>query len=363
MMRGIWGRALVVSSLFLLAAAAVALADARQEFAQETGLDPSLIGVVQTSEGGTEMTIVFVFVDARALDSRVSPALRATLLPYVGRNALYVNPSIRSVVAQSSFDPQQIAVESAGTGRWTPPLSAWNEVTPGFLSGAFAVNPAGPTQGSGSEGVLVLGDAVDPDKPFTVAYGASSATFDLASVTQDGASAAGSTAALSHPPIDVPPLEDVSSLEAILARPDVTADSLGVLLGLDRALVRVLDLTMSSKPIRMVFVRLEDSVRASSLGPDVLSRLEPVIGTGAVMVWALSAVGAPFSPWYFYIQQAGTNYVFFSAASFVELTDGFLDLTHLAPGVLAAAVIRLPRGVAPAQPFTVRYSTFGASYP
>jgi hypothetical protein len=81
------------------------------------------------------------------------------------------------------------------------------------------------------------------------------------------------------------------------------------------------------------------------------------------MVWAYSATAALFSPWYFYIQQSGTNHVFFSDASFVELTRGFLDLTHLVPGEVAAAVIRLPNSVHADQPFSVRYSTFSVSYP
>jgi hypothetical protein len=81
------------------------------------------------------------------------------------------------------------------------------------------------------------------------------------------------------------------------------------------------------------------------------------------MVWVWSPTAASFSPWWFYIQQSATNYVFFSDASFVELTTGFLDLARLAPGELAAAVIRLPKGVNAQAAFAVYYSTFGVSYP
>lgn len=359
---GIRGRALVVASLFLFLASGIAFADARQEFADETGLDPDLIGVLQADVGGTEMTIVFVYVNERAFESRVSPLLRATLLPYVGRHAVYVNPSVRSVVDRFAFDSTLVAVQPAGGVRSTPARSAWVEITPGFLSGAFLVNPAGPAHGSGSEGILVLGDAIDPDEPFTLFYGSASVTFDLTGIAP-GNVGAGTTTVLSHPPIDVPPLGDVTGLEAVLALPDLTSESLAVLFGLEPALVRLLDVVVTSKAIRMVFVRLDAAVRESALGAELLSRLDPVIGTGAVMVWLWSAAGAPFSPWYFYIQQSGTNYVFFSRASFVELTDGFLDLTGLAPGALAAAVIRLPRSVDPTQPFAVRYSTFGVTYP
>ncbi len=267
------GRALVVSSLFLFCAAGAAHADARQEFALETGLDPSLIGVVQTDVGGTEMTIVFVFVNDRTLDSRVSPTLRQTLLPYVGRNALYVNPSARLVVGQSDFSPQAVAVQTEGSERFTPGTSSWIEITPGFLSGAFQVNPAGAAQGSGSEGILVLGDRIDPAKPFTVSYGSESVTFDLLAGSSSDLGSAGSTSALSHEPITVPALEDVTTLEDVLALPDLTADSLALLFGLDRSLVRLLDVPVKSESIRMVFVRLEESVRTSSLGAELLAHV------------------------------------------------------------------------------------------
>ena len=362
MMWGIRGRVLLASSVFLFALGVVALADARDEFAQQTGLDPRSIGVIQTEVNGTQLTIAFVFVDQRALDSRISVALRQTLLPYVGRNALYVNPSVRSVVDRFAFDPMAVSVQSESSRPYTPPGSAWVEITPGFLSGSFETNPSGASQGSGSEGILVLGNAIDPAKPFTISYGSASAAFDL---TSTGASATftGGATAQSHEPIVVPALEDVTRLEDVLALPDLTAPSLAVLFGLDPSLVRILDVQVRSDAIRMIFIRLEESVRSSTLGPELLARLNPVTGTGAVMVWAWSAAAASFSPWGFYIQQSGTNHVFFSNASFVELTSGFLDLAHLIPNELAAAVIRLPKSVDPSQSFTVRYGTFGVSYP
>jgi hypothetical protein len=357
------GRALLASSLFFLCAALTALGDPRDDFARETGLDADLIGIIQVDVGGTEMTIAFVFVNERALASRVSPTLRQALEPYVGRNALYVNPSVRGVVPSFGFDPQALAVQGEGRERTTPPASAWVEITPGFLTGTFQVNPAGATQGSGSEGIVVLGDAIDSAVPMTVYYGAASTTFDIASDAAPAAGSTGSTSALSHEPITVPALEDVTSLEEVLALPDLTADALALLFGLDPSLVRLLDVTVKSDTIRMVFVRLEESVRASELGRELLGRLDSVIGTGAVMVWGWSSAAASFFPWWFYIQQSGTNYVFFSDASFVELTAGFLDLTRLVPGQLAAAVIRLPKSVHPLEPFGVRYSTFGVTYP
>ncbi len=352
------GRVLLASSLFFLCAASTALGDPRDDFARETGLDSDLIGVIQVDVGGTGMTIAFVFVDARALESHVSPSLRQALQPYVGRNALYVNPSVRDVVSHFDFTPQAIAVQGEGRERTTPPASAWVELTPGFLGGTFEVNPAGASQGSGSEGVLVLGDLIDPTRPFDIFYGNERTTFRIL----PAGSSRGSTAA-SHDPISVPALGDVSSLESVLARPDLTEVSVAALFALDRSLVRMLDATVASNAVRFVFIRLEESVRTSALGVDLLSRLDPVIGTGAVMVWAISTTGAPFSPWYFYVQQSGTNFVFFSSASFVELTSGFLGLDRLEPATLAAAVIRLPKGVDAQAPFAVRYSTFGVTYP
>jgi hypothetical protein len=357
------GRAFLVSSLFFLCAALTALGDPRDDFARETGLDTDLIGVIQVDVGGTEMTIAFVFVNERALDSRVSPALRQALEPYVGRNALYVNPSVRNVVSRFDFTPQAVAVQGEGHERTTTPASAWTELTPGFLDGAFLVNPAGTEQGSGSEGVLVLGDLIDPVLPFDVFYGAQRVTFRIAAPASISNSSSGSTSALSHDPISVPTLDDVSTLEDVLALPDLTEVSLAALFALDRSLVRIYDATVKSDTVRFVFIRLDESVRTSALGADLISRLDPVIGTGAVMVWATSTTGAPFSPWYFYVQQSGTNFVFFSSASFVELTSGFLDLERLEPATLAAAVIRLPKGVDAQTPFAVRYSSFSVTYP
>jgi len=357
------GRALLVSSLFVLCAASAALGDSRDDFARETGLDSDLIGVIQVDVGGTEMTIAFVFIDARALESHVSPGLRQALQPYVGRNALYVNPSVRNIVSHFDFTPQAIAVQGEGRERTMVPASAWVELTPGFLGGTFEVNPAGTEQGSGSEGVLVLGDLIDPTRPFDIFYGNERTTFRILAAASSGSTSVSSTSAASHDPISVPALGDVSSIESVLARSDLTEVSLAALFALDRSLVRILDATVTSAAVRFVFIRLDESVRASALGDDLLSRLDPLIGTGTVMVWATSTTGAPFSPWSFYVQQSGTNFVFFSSASFVGLTSGFLSLERLEPGTLAAAVIRLPKNVNAQAPFAVRYSSFGVTYP
>jgi len=81
------------------------------------------------------------------------------------------------------------------------------------------------------------------------------------------------------------------------------------------------------------------------------------------MIWAVSPGGAEFSPWNLYIRQSGTNYVFFSKASFVELTENFLRVERVEPGDVVAGIIRLPKSVNANAPLSVFYGTSGADYP
>jgi len=356
-----WGRALVVSSLLLCLPAVCVLAEPREEFARETGLDADLISILKVDVGGTELTVVFVFINDRALASKVDPTLRQTLLPFVGQNALYVNPSIKSVVPSFDFNPLAISVQPVGGALLWPSAASWIEITPGFMNGLFQVNPAGPSQGSGSEGILVLGDSIDPTQPFEVVLAGQRVRFQV-SATAPIASTARSVTS-SHEPISVPVLTDVSTIEQLLALDSVTSESMAGLLGLDRSLVRILDTRERGQALRLVFVHLTDAVRSGSLGADLLQRLDPIIGTGAVMVWAASSTGTAFSPWSFYVQQGGTNHVFFSSASFVELTQGFLKTTALSPGAVIAGVIRLPKRVDASAPFSIYYGTSGVSFP
>jgi hypothetical protein len=354
------GRAALVSSLFVWFAVLSVSADVRQDFATRTGLDIDLVNYVQVDVGGTELTIVFVYINDRALDSRISPTLRVILSPYVGQNAIYVNPSVKTVTSWFDFSPLDIALQPDGGDVLHPSTEAWVEITPGFLSGAFEVNPSGSDQGSGSQGILLLGDDVDPDQPFDVIYQGQRAHFDLETVS---AVTASQTAASSHTPVSVPALEDVSGLQDLLGLPEFSAESMAALLSLDPALVRTMEIDARGTVLRLMFVRLEESVRDSLLGDALLSRLDPVVGTGAVMVWAYSSTGAGFSPWAFFVQQNGTNYVFFSDASFVELTSGFLRTEEIDAGGLVAGVIRLPRGVDSTQPFGLYYASQGVDYP
>jgi len=341
-------------------------ADPRSQFASETGLDIDLINLVQVDVNGTELTVVFVYITDRTFSSSVSLALRERLLPYRGQNAFYVNPSVESVVAQFEFFPLEISVEQSGGQYYTPGLDAWEEITPGFLAGRFEVNPGGTDKGSGSEGIVVLDDGIDPSRPFAISYRGQRAAFEIAqTMAQPGPTATGSSlaASTSHVPIDVVPLQDVSGLQDVLSHDDFSAETMAAFLAIDLELVRATRLDLRGEELRMLFVRLETGLSESLLGADLLEAVEPLVGTGAIMVWAFSPSGADFSPWHFYVQQSGTTYVFFSSASFVELTTGFLRTTRIDAGDVVAGVVRLTKSVTPWQPFTLFFGSSGVSYP
>lgn len=358
------GRLLIVTSLLVFLFVGAAHADPRERFAQETGLNLDLIGVLQVEVDGVELTVTFVFINERTFNSKISAELRVALLPYVGRNAFYVNPSIEQVVSLFGFSPYEISVRQSGEAPFTPGFASWIEITPGFTSGQFEVNPSGPDQGSGSEGILVLDDAIDAARPLDLIYRGQEAHFEIgAAFATTPSRPVPPAATASHDPIDVAPLEETATLQSILMDEDFSAESMAALLELNPELVRVLLLTQRGEELRLLFVRLEEAIRESALGAELLDALEPLIGTGAVMVWAFSIEGAAFSPWTFYIKQGGTNYVFFSSASFVELTDGFLRVERVSAGEVVAGVIRLPKSVDGSLPFSVYFGTAGVDYP
>ncbi len=358
------GRAAICALLFLWAVSLCVIADPRDQFAQETGLDADLVNLVKVDVAGTELTITFVFINERTFDSGISARLAGLLLPYVGRNALYVNPSVDGVVDSFAFDPQQLVVRQNGVTIGVP-WEAWDEITPGFLTGRFEVNPSGPSQGSGSEGVLILGDLIDSDQPFEIQYGGQSAGFDIGSSTVAAPSAPStpSAASPSHEPIEVAPLQTLDALQQLLLGEDFSSDAMAALFGLEPDLVRTMVIKPRGHELRLFLVRLEEPVRVSLLGDDLLTTLDDVIGTGAVMVWAVSPDGAEFSAWNFYLRQDGTNFVFFSKASFVELTDDFLHVDRIDAGTVAAGVIRFPKSVDASAPLSVYYATTGVDYP
>lgn len=357
------GRVAIWILLLLWAVSLVAGADMRADFANKTGLDQDLVNLVTVDVDGVELTVTFVFINERTFQSKISTELSWTLQPYLGQNAVYVNPSVEAVVGHFSFDPQLVSVRQGGVESWPAPDS-WREITPGFQDGAFEVNPSGPAQGSGSEGILLLGDAIDSQHPFELTYAGRVAAFDIAEASA-GSQGSGllASAVQSHDPIHVDPVETLDSLEEMLLHEAFSAEAMAAALDLDVNLVRTMILSPRGSELRLFFVRLEPSVRSSQLGTDLIDSLDEVIGTGAVMVWAVSASGADFSPWNFYIRQSGTNFVFFSAASFVELTQDFLRVERVHAGEVVAGVIRLPRSVDAQVAFSVYYGTSSIDYP
>jgi len=338
-------------------------ADPRDQFAEETGLDRDLVNLVKVQVGGTELTVTFVFINERTLQSRISAELAAVLRPYIGQNAIYVNPSIDAVVNTFDFEPRLISVDQSGV-ILSPSLDSWHEITSGFLAGLFVVNPSGPSQGSGSEGVLILGDSINSQLPFSVQYAGQWASFAIGATPIASQTSGSPTAAVqSHEPIDVLPLATLGTLEGLLLHEDFSSEAMSALFALEPELVRTMVLSPRGIELRLFFVRLEDSVRTSLLGAELISTMDEVIGTGAVMVWAVSPLGTAFTPWNFYIRQNNTNYVFFSKASFVELTENFLRVERVEAGDVAAGVIRLPRSVDASVAFSVFYGTTGVDYP
>lgn len=358
------GRVLIWTFLLLWAVSLFVGADDLANLATKTGLDRDLVGLVEVNVGGAKLTVTFVFINERTFQSRISSELAWLLQPYLGQNAVYVNPNVDAVVGWFDFDPQLVSVRQDSVETW-PSLQSWTEITPGFLDGTFEVNPSGPEQGSGSEGILILGDTIDPQLPFELTYAGSSAAFAIADTSAVGSQNPGAFAAAvqSHDPIEVDPLETLGTLEDLLLHEAFSAEAVAAAFGLDANLVRTMVLSPRGNELRLLFIRLEASVRTSSLGSDLIDALDEVIGTGAVMVWVVSSNGADFSPWNFYVRQHDTNFVFFSAASFVELTEDFLRVERVHAREVVAGVIRLPRSVDAAAPFSVFYGTSSVDYP
>jgi len=166
------GRKLILGSLCVFFLGLVVLAQSADQVASETGLDRDLVGVLRVNVGGAELAIIAVYVNERAFQSGISknPTLYHRLFPYVGKNALYINPTVEHVVSFFAFSSSHFSVEQVGKPTFLPAGFDWVEITAGFLEGRFEVNPGGASYGSGSEGILVMGDYIDPTQPFTVVY-------------------------------------------------------------------------------------------------------------------------------------------------------------------------------------------------
>ncbi len=357
------GRGYVLFVMLLLVQLVV-LAGTPEQVASKTGLDQDLFATLNVEVNGTKLGVFVVAVTDRALQSKISEKLLETLRPYVGKNVLYVNPTVESVVSSFPFHPGDFKVTQSGVPDFVPTPSDWVEISAGFLSGAFVMNPGGASYGSGSEGLLLMDGHIDITKPFTVSYAGQSGTFSIKSTYAAPVSSTttGMASSPAHAPVNVPLPSQVTDLQDALTTGEFTAESMASLFSLPPSLVQTLDITMRSSELRLLLVLLKDPVRDASFSDDLLTSLEPLIGTGAVMVWALSPTGSPFTPWSFFIQQNGTNYVFFSDASFVELTKGFIRAKEVPAGQILAGVIRLPRGIDVTQPFKVFYGSSSAAF-
>jgi len=364
MMRVTLARRVGVCLSVLLLTSLGILAGSHEQIASKIDLAPDLFNELTVDVNGTELALFIVVINERAFSSKISPTLQENLRHYVGKNALYVNPTVEQVVNSFPFFPEQLTVEQEGGSSFTPTRSDWIEITPGFLDGQFEVNPGGSSYGSGSEGILVMEDRIDIARPFWVSYQGVRVRFDVAQQTAAYPVSAppASTTTPSHPAVEISPPESITDLQQALTEGDFSAEAIASLLFLPQDLMGTLVVAGRGEELRLLFVRLEEGIYGSALGEDLLLALEPLVGTGAVMVWALSQTGSAFIPWNFYIQQSGTNYVFFSAASFVELTEGFLHSGRVEPGAIVAGVIRLPGGIDTNAPFSIQYGTAGATF-
>lgn len=333
-------------------------AQTHEEIASRTGLAPDLFVELKVSVDGSDLVVFAVYVTERTFESKISQALREWLLSYIGKNALYVNPAVKEVVGTFPFRPDLVSLEQEGKPAFFPNLSDWIEITPGFLTGGSQVNPAGASYGVGSEGILVAGDRIDPAQPFTLVYQGTKARLEISKKAPSPPAAAAPREAT-----QVPLLAQVTDVGAELTSGEFSSTRVASLLGLDPSLVGTISVGSRGEELRLVVVQVEEGIRKGALRPDLLATLEPFIGTGAVMIWALSPSGAAFSPWQMWIKQTGTNYVFFSTSSFVELTEGFLRSGRVEARSVLAGLVLLPSGVRRDAPFGVFYGSAGVTLP
>lgn len=361
MRRNCFGRGYVLFLVLLLTHLAV-FASAPEQIAAKTGLDQDLFVTLETAVNGDNLAVFVVAVTNRSLQSKVSEELRGILQAYVGKNALYVNPTIEDVVSSFPFDTSHFMVTQEGKPAFVPASDDWVEISDGFLSGVFVTNPGGASYGSGSEGLLVMDEHIDITKPFTVSYAGKSATFSVRSYETAVSSTSPSIASSpSQVPVDVPIPDQVTDLQEALTIGEFTREAIASLLCLPPLLVQTIDITRDAQ-LRLVLVLLSAGVRDGAFSDELLTSVEPLIDSGAVMVWALSPTGSEFTPWKFFVQQNQTNCVFYSDASFVELTDGFLRSGQVRAGEILAGVMRFPNWVNAEQEFTIFYGSSSASF-
>nr|MBN1858664.1 hypothetical protein [Candidatus Bipolaricaulota bacterium] len=151
-------------------------------------------------------------------------------------------------------------------------------------------------------------------------------------------------------------------LDALLDE-DVQAEELAGLLGIGTQRIHLITCGGEADRLRLMLVELGDALFAEQGAVDGAEHeagalwevLAPLAGTGAVMVWAASTTGAEFTPYAFYIQQAGSTFLFFSRSSFVDLTEGFTAQRRLGPGEASAGIVLLHKGIELQSPYTMHY--------
>lgn len=365
------GRNVILCSLCLFLVGLCVCAQSVDRIASQTGLDRDLVGVLNINAGGTELAIIVVYINERAFQSGISknPNLYHRLFPYVGQNALYINPTVEQVVSYSAFSPSHFSIEQSGKMTFYPTAADWIEITPGFLGGLFQANPGGASYGSGSEGILVVGDHIDPTRPFWVVYQGQRAYFEISQVAFSPPTAvtpvpAPTTVSLRET-VEGPPLADVTDLEDALLQGDFSAGAVAELLSVDPRLVGTFMHSTATEELRFLFIRLEETVRTGTFSPELLARIDPYVGRNAVMVWMLTSTGAPFSIWNLLLERPhgdGITHELFFGDSVIDLTEDFASLNYIYPGQLQAAILLLPSSVNVYEPFTMKYGLGRATF-
>jgi hypothetical protein len=350
-----WGGVLI---LFLVGinVCIVGLAENAARLAAETGLDADLFTELTVQVDGSNLSIVAVYINERALDSKISPGLEAMLTPYIDDNAIVIWASAKEDLL---FDPLTISVEQSNKAFLFAEGSDWVELTTGFLAGGVAAE-------QDSAGLLIMGDRIDPTKPFWVVYQGARGQLNIGPTEPTTTLPVQQRPQIREEPVrEAPVLESVTDLEAELTYGDFSMETVSPLFGLSPSLVGTIINKGDDEELRLLLVRLEEGIEEGTLDPQLLAGIEPFIGAGTVMVWALSPTGAQFSPWNLSIKQAETNYIFnpFSSSSFTGLTPGFSEPGFIEAGNIAAGVVFLHRGIDPGAPFSICYEGECTAFP
>jgi len=328
----------------------------------ETGLDPDLSTQLSVQVNGQRLDLFLVYLNKRAFNSEISEDLSHALSLYKEANALYVNPTVKQVVDSFDFFPSHLKIEQEGSPPFFPTSEDWVEITEGFLAGKFEPHPSGPEQGSCSIGVLVMGDHIDPTHPFWVVYDSTRVRFDIIEKPR-------SDVMTQKPPTMKPttiPMNEVElalQIQIAILKDELTeqgsfsAERIASLVDLSPSLVRTIVIKHDGEILHLLLILLEEQINESALEADLLSAVQPFIGTGRIMAWAISPTGAHFTPYYFWVEQSTIPYYFVMSSSFSEMTTGFCKISYIEAGEVTAGVIILPHKLDSLAQFTLNYGS------